>query len=68
MKKRITAVLLALLMVCGILAPVQTEAAASSDDYRAVWFSYYDYEEYLDSADSNNASEFTSFFRNVVSK
>lgn len=68
MKKRVTAVLLALLMVCGMLAPVKTEAAASADDYRAVWFSYYDYESYLKSAGSNNASAFTSFFRKVVSK
>lgn len=68
MKKRITAVLLALLMVCGILAPVKTKAAASSDDYRAVWFSYYDYESYLKSAGTNNASAFTTFFRKVVSK
>ena len=68
MKKQLTAVLLAVLMVCGILTPVRSEAAASADDYRAVWFSYYDYEDYLDSADGNNAAEFTAFFRKVVSK
>src|SRR5699024_6055241 len=27
-----------------------------------------DYEDYLDSADGNNAAEFTAFFRKVVSK
>ena len=68
MKKQLTAILLAVLMVCGILAPVKAEAAASADDYRAVWFSYYDYEDYLKSADRNNAAEFTTFFRKVVGK
>ena len=68
MKKQLTAILLAVLMVCGVLAPVKAEAAASADDYRAVWFSYYDYEDYLKSADRNNAAEFTTFFRKVVGK
>lgn len=68
MKKQLTAILLAFLMVCSMLPSVKVEAAASSDDYRAVWFSYYDYEDYLDSASNNNASEFTNFFRQVVSK
>lgn len=68
MKKQLTAILLAVLMVCGILAPVKAEASASADDYRAVWFSYYDYEDYLKSADRNNAAEFTTFFRKVVGK
>ena len=67
MKKQLTAILLAVFMVCGMLAPVKAEAA-SADDYRAVWFSYYDYEDYLDSADNNDAAEFTAFFSKVVSK
>lgn len=68
MKKRWMSLLLAVIMLCGIIVPVQTRAAVSADDYRAVWFSYYDFQSYLKANKSNTIGTFTSYFDKVLDK
>ncbi|MCD8018384.1 MAG: family 10 glycosylhydrolase [Clostridiales bacterium] len=68
MKKRIVSLLLAMVLLGGLITPVETQAAASSSDYRAVWFSYEDFQTYLSKNSSNTAATFTSYFTKVLNK
>lgn len=68
MKKRMTAWIMALLLLCGAWIPVKTEAAVSPSDYRAVWFSYYDFRSYLRSNPDNTPVNFSVYFNKVLDK
>lgn len=64
MKKRLF--IIVLLFGCLVTMKVQNVTAATySKEYRAVWFAYYDYQSYLNSTSSNNASNFRTYFRKV---
>ena len=67
MKKRVTSMLLAVLLLCAFCCPVRTEAAMTGNDsYKAVWFSYYDFQNYLKQAKGNNETNFRNYFDKVL--
>lgn len=68
MKKRIMSVLLVVIMICASLHPTAVRAAAPAEDYKAVWFSYYDFQSYLKSTKKNSGPKFRAYFRNVLTK
>lgn len=53
-------------------AVTETEQKAkttkASEEYKAFWFSFYDYDEYRDTYKKNNASNFKKYFTKVVNK
>ena len=53
-------------------AVTETEQKAkttkASEEYKAFWFSFYDYDEYRDAYKKNNASNFKKYFTKVVNK
>lgn len=56
-----------------ILTGEQTQSiiqvnAANAEENRAVWFSYYDFEKYTKSVESNTAKNFRAYFKKVVNK
>lgn len=60
-------VLLALIIFTQMMMPAQIEVkAATNKEYKAVWLSYYDFENYLDRTAKNNTAYFTKFFTKVA--
>lgn len=67
MKKRFTSMLLVMIMLCAFCCPVRSEAAVTGDSsYKAVWFSYYDFQTYLKQVKSNNETNFRNYFDKVL--
>lgn len=61
--------LLAIMMFFVFCCPIRTEAAAVGDSsYKAVWFSYYDFQSYLKKTKSNNATNFRKYFDGVLNQ
>lgn len=69
MKKRMLACLLAAFCFLATLMTTNIVSAKEKDDYKAVWFAYYDYSSYLKKySKKNNESNFRKYFKSVVSK
>ena len=69
MKKRILSMLLAVLLFLSFCCPIRTEAAVSEDtSYKAVWFSYYDFQTYLKKTKKNNSTNFRKYFDKVLNQ
>ncbi|MDD7113586.1 MAG: family 10 glycosylhydrolase [Lachnospiraceae bacterium] len=66
MKKRCTSMLLAMLLLFVFCCPIRTEAAVTGDSYKAVWYSYYDFQNYLKQTKKNNATNFRKYFDKVL--
>ncbi|MBR5047376.1 MAG: family 10 glycosylhydrolase, partial [Eubacterium sp.] len=67
MKKKLLTLVLAMGIMLSCLAPVSTvQTAAAADEYKGVWFAFYDYDRYLNTCGVNNAANFTKFFAKVV--
>lgn len=60
--------LLAVIMVCSVLHPMKAEAATQTEDYKAVWFSYYDFQTYLKSTKKNTGPKFRAYFKKVLAQ
>lgn len=54
--------------VSGNQAEQTAETVAKADEYKAFWFSYYDYEAYRAKYKNRNASTFKKYFTQVVKK
>lgn len=68
MKRRIVSMVLAVFMLGSLFAPTKVNAAVSAEDYRAVWFSYYDFQKYVKTNKKNTGAAFTTYFSRVVDK
>ena len=54
--------------VSGNQAEQTVETMAKADEYKAFWFSYYDYDAYRAKYKKRNASTFKKYFTQVVKK
>ncbi len=60
-------ILLTLMLVLMLLPVAKAETqAAIRNEYKGVWFSYYDYQKYLKKYPSNTAAKFTKYFDGVL--
>ncbi len=67
MKKKLLVLILTLGILASCLVPatsVRTDAAAN--EYKGVWFAFYDYESYRKTYKNNTAANFTLFFDKVL--
>lgn len=59
--------LLAVILLFTFCCPIHTEAAATGDaSYKAVWFSFYDFQTYLNQTKKNNETNFRNYFDKVL--
>ena len=67
MKKKLLTYILAMAILLSCLAPAMTvRTDAAVNEYKGVWFSYYDYEAYLSTYSKNTGANFTRFFDKVL--
>ncbi|MDD7209105.1 MAG: family 10 glycosylhydrolase [Lachnospiraceae bacterium] len=68
-RKRILTLLLTGILILGLCSPVCLQAATDNgEEYKAFWFSFYDYEDYLSRYKTPSATTFKSYFKKVVKK
>ena len=65
-QKFLKLILFCLLLITAISPPGAAAGAKYTGQYKAIWFSYFDYQLYLDKYKENNAANFRCFFAEVV--